>query len=142
MGLVVRRSHITAAILIAGALVAAAPSESSIRPLLTDRLPIDDDLSGWVTDRADPDTRKAEHPSVLTARAVRRIAEARLELSRLHPEMGARLLRALPRIEHDDAVGTLIASGDAIRFNRAYVVSLPPGQLFNHILELALAIPG
>ena len=65
--------------------------------------------------------------------AAKAIKAAREELRRREPHLGAALVAAFPRTRRDDIVGTMIRSGDSIRFNRTYVLSLTRDQLLDHM---------
>lgn len=121
--------------------VNAVPSLAELRPLETDRAPIDDDLMGSGYETGTSTVRLcAEHPTALTTRALKAILAARARLVAARPELGHRLIRELPRVERDDTVGSLTGTSGCIRFNRSYVASLTPGQLVDHLTQLALAL--
>jgi hypothetical protein len=65
---------------------------------------------------------------------------ARAELQRREPHLGSALVTAFPRVKRDDIVGTMIRSGDSIRFNRTYVLSLSPEQLLEHMWQIAASL--
>jgi hypothetical protein len=70
------------------------------------------------------------------------IESASAELQRRDPHSGSALAAALPRIKRDDIVGTMIRSGDSIRFNQTYVLSLSADQLLDHMWQLAASLQG
>ncbi|HEU0217675.1 MAG TPA: hypothetical protein VFQ90_13530 [Stellaceae bacterium] len=141
----IRRFIITC--LFIGAFGNAIPSRAEIHPQSTGFNVIEDDLagSGWEA-RQERSTRLpakrlgCRRPPALPGDAVAAIGAAGAELRRREPHLGDALTEALPRLQQDDTVGTMIRSGDGIRFNRTYVLSLSPEQLLDHMWQIAVSL--
>jgi hypothetical protein len=130
-----------------GALGNAFPSAAQIGPHATSLSFIEDDLAGTGCEA------RQQRPTWLPAKrlgcrrppsrldnAAAAIGIARAELQRREPYLGTALTAALPRLRRDDIVGTMIRSGDSIRFNRTYVLSLSPEQLLDHMWQIAASL--
>jgi hypothetical protein len=135
------------ACLFIGAVVNAVPSVAAVCPHITDLALVEDDLMGSgfearqerLAQLPSKQLKCRRRPSFL-GNAVRAIKSASVELERRDPHLGSALAAAFPKIERDDIVGTMIRSGDSIRFNRAYVLSLNREQLFDHIWQIAASL--
>ena len=135
------------ACLFIGALGNAFPSAAQISPQTTSLSFIEDDLVGMGCEARPqrptwlPAKRLGcRRPSSRLGNAVAAIGMASAELLRREPHLGSALTAALPRLRRDDVVGTMIRSGDSIRFNRTYVLSLSPEQLLDHIWQIAASL--
>lgn len=141
----IRRLLITG--LFIGALGNAFPSAAQISPQTTNLSFIEDDLAGRGCEA------RQQRPTWLPAKrlgcrrppsrlgnAAAAIRMASAELQRREPHLGSALTTALPRLRRDDVVGTIIRSGDGIRFNRTYVLSLSSEQLFDHVWQIAASL--
>jgi len=130
-----------------GALGNAFPSAAQISPQTTNLSFIEDDLTGRGCEA------RQQRPTWLPAKrlgcrrppsrignTVTAIGMASAELQRREPHLGGALTTALPRLRRDDVVGTMIRSGDSIRYNRTYVLSLSPEQLIDHMWQIAASL--
>lgn len=130
--------------------VNAVPAISQLRPLV--QAPINDELvgSGHEIDvLAGP---RLIRPAIRSARrtdprrrpytdaAIAAIHAARRQLLVREPVLGLLLSERDPAIERNDVVGTVIWAGNTIMFNRAYVVSLTPLQLYEHVWQLGAVL--
>lgn len=129
----------------------AVPAIAQFHPLL--QRPIADELmgSGHETDEVRsprphrytakparrPDTRRVKPPLDEVMRA---IVAAQRQLLASEPELGLLISRRDPAIKRNDVVGTMVWAGNTIMFNRAYVASLSPRQLYEHLWQLAAAL--
>lgn len=130
-----------------GGIVNAVPSLAEVHPQASDKAPIADDLVGSGLEIRDAQPARLAikrlrngHPSPAAGNAAWAIRVARNELRRRDPHLGAALAMAFPRACRDDSVGTMIRSGNTIRFNRAYVLSLNREQLVDHMWQLAVSL--
>ena len=141
-----RRSAVIACLLI-GAFGNATPSLAAFHPQATICALIEDDLvgSGYETCGAKLYRQAIKRlgsrkPRLSAGEAATVLRTARDELLRREPGLGIALVAAFPRMYRDDAVGTVIRSGDSIRFNRTYVLSLSQEQLLDHMWQLAVSL--
>jgi hypothetical protein len=130
-----------------GAFGNATPSLAEIHPQAADTALIEDDLVG-----SGVELREQRPPRHALKRlgngrlrhsfgdAANAIKVARDELRQREPSLGDALIAAFPRTRRDDVVGTMIRSGDSIRFNRTYVLSLSRDQLLDHMWQLAVSL--
>lgn len=133
--------------LLIGALGNATPSLAEVQIQVTNAAFIEDDLvgSGYEAPAEQP-RRQAikrlgcKRGGFLTDIATSVLEAVRDELLHREPNLGGALAAALPRIYRDDAVGTMIRSGNSIRFNQTYVLSLSPQQLLDHMWQLAVSL--
>jgi hypothetical protein len=135
------------ACLFIGAFGNTVPSLAQIRPQSIGLGVVEDDLtgSGYEARQERPTRLPAKRlgyrrPLSRLGDAVAAIGAAGAELQRREPGLGNVLAEALPRIQRDDIVGTMIRSGDSIRFNRTYVLSLSPDQLLDHMWQIAVSL--
>lgn len=142
---VIRRLILTG--LLIGAFGNAVPSLAQICPQFTGLGLIEDDLtgSGYETRQERPTKLPGKRlgcrrPRSRLGDAVAAIGAAGVELQDREPGLGNVLAEALPRIQRDDIVGTMIRSGNSIRFNRTYVLSLSPEQLLDHMWQIAVSL--
>jgi hypothetical protein len=141
----IRRLIITC--LFIGAFGNAVPSLAEVRPQSTSFDVIEDDLAGSGCEAKQERPIKlpakrlgCRHPPSHPGDAVAAIGAAGAELRRREPQLGDALTEALPRIQRDDIVGTMIRSANGIRFNRTYVLSLSPEQLLDHMWQIAVSL--
>ena len=130
-----------------GAFGNAFPSPAQVLPQSTCLDLLEDDLtgSGYETRQERPTRLPVKRlgcrrPPSRLGDAVAAIGAAGAELQHREPGLGNALAAALPRIQQDDIVGTMIRSGDSIRFNRTYVLSLSPEQLLDHVWQIAVSL--
>ena len=133
--------------LLIGALGNATPSLAEVHPQSADTALIEDDLVGSGYEVRDEEPKRqtirrlgGKRPRFPADAAASALKAARAELLRREPGLGGVFAAAIPRMHRDDVVGTMIRSGDSIRFNQAYVLSLSPEQLFDHMWQLAVSL--
>jgi hypothetical protein len=135
------------ACLLVGAFVNATPSFAAFHPQTAISALVEDDLvgSGYETDGAKAHQQAikrlgSRRPRLRGGEAANVLKSARDELLRREPGLGIALVAAFSRMYRDDAVGTVIRSGDSIRFNRTYVLSLSREELLDHMWQLAVSL--
>lgn len=133
--------------LLIGALGNATPSLAEVHVQVANTAFTEDDLVGSGCEARDEQPRRKAikrlgcgRRGFRTDAATSVLEAARDELLHREPSLGGALAAALPRIYRDDAVGTMIRSGNSIRFNQTYVLSLSPQQLLDHFWQLAVSL--
>lgn len=130
--------------------VNAVPAISQFRPLV--QAPINDELvgSGHEVDLFSGSrlirlaVRRARRPTPRGRSygdaAIAAIDTARSQLVMREPLLGLLIRERNPAIERNDVVGTMVWADNTIMFNRCYVISLTPRQLYEHLWQLGAVL--